>query len=109
MSDKEVQEMIGEANILKTNLKKEYEAYKKEADTDKINAFYTKITKLVDYVPFVRQMQQKFGVDPKVDAIFVEVQADLKKIVEETKMAERGVIDAFDVAPLVATQVRSIK
>ena len=47
-------------------------------------------------------MQQKFGVDPKVDAIFVEVMHDLKKIVEETKMAERGVIDAFDVAPLVA-------
>ena len=57
---------------------------------------------MVDYVPFVRQMQLKFGIDPKVDAIFVEVMHDLKKIVEHEKMAERGVIDAFDVAPLEA-------
>ena len=47
-------------------------------------------------------MQQKFGVDPKVDSILVQVMKDLKKIVDETKMAERGVIDAFDVAPLEA-------
>ena len=54
MSEKEVQAMVEEANTLKTNIKKEYDAFKREADTKKIDAFYTKITKLVDYVPFVR-------------------------------------------------------
>ena len=54
MSEKDVQAMVDDANTLSTNLHKEYEAFKKEADVKKLDAFYTKITKLVDYVPFVR-------------------------------------------------------
>ena len=100
--------MLGEANTLRSNIQKEYDAFKHESDLEKINAFYTKITKLVDFVPFTRQMQLKFGIDKRVDQVFVEVMHDLKKIVDETKMAERGVIDAFEGAPLVTAQIKKL-
>ena len=57
-------------------------------DQKKIDQFYSKMTKLVDYFPFVRQQQLNFGIDPRVDKEFVGVQHDLRNIVEKTMMAE---------------------
>ena len=46
--------MIKGIETLSSNIDKEYNEFKQERDEKKIAAFYTKIEKLADYVPFVR-------------------------------------------------------
>ena len=109
MREAESKEMTKGIETLGINIEKEYQKFKQEKDEKKIQEFYTKIEKLADYVPFVRQMQQKMGIDKENDQKFVGVMHQIKNIIQETEMDTHGAIDAFDVVPLEAVQVRRIK
>ena len=81
MSEAESKEMTKGIETLGINIEKEYQKFKQEKDVKKIQEFYTKIEKLADYVPFVRQMQQKMGIDKENDQKFVEVMHQIKNII----------------------------
>ena len=49
------------------------------------------------------------GIDKTNDDKFVAVMHQIKNIIQETEMDTHGAIDAFDVVPLEAMQVRKIK
>ena len=49
------------------------------------------------------------GIDKENDQKFVGVMHQIKNIIHETEMDTHGAIDAFDVVPLEAVQVKRIK
>ena len=74
MSEQEIQDMIKQTHTLRENVEKEFQNFLQLDDQKGIDKFYTKMTKLVDYFPFVRQQQLSFGIDPRVDKEFIGVQ-----------------------------------
>ena len=81
MSEAESKEMTQGIETLGTNIEAEYTKFKTEKDEKKIQEFYTKVEKLADYVPFVRQMQEKMGIDKQNDDKFVGVMHKIRDII----------------------------
>ena len=55
MSEGEIQDMLKQTKTFRANVDKEFNMFLQLDDQKGIDKFYTKMTKLVDYFPFVRQ------------------------------------------------------